>query len=177
MLWAKSASDACAFLCAILIVMTKVSDKTDNITLQHNESEEKSINLPAKEKNRAHLWKKGQSGNPAGRPRGIGLTDLLRHILEEEEGRTGKTKAELFLDSLQRDAVKGDPTARKLIMNYIDGLPKQSINVVHHIPKNIVDAIRAARLASSTVEARIIDDALKNANGGVPAPLELSDGH
>lgn len=76
-------------------------------------------------------WKPGQSGNPNGRPKkGHTLTDAMRELLEAKRqdpskaGRSVQAK-KLFVESVYHRAVNGDPTAMKLLWNYVDGMPEQ----------------------------------------------------
>ncbi len=68
-------------------------------------------------------WKPGQSGNPAGRPKGRGLTDRLRKLLEEDNGRVAD---ELILAAKQA-ALKGDFRFWKEIIDRMDGPIRQQI--------------------------------------------------
>jgi hypothetical protein len=74
---------------------------------------------------------KGQSGNPAGKPKGAGgltLTPIIRAELEKiPEGQKESYKT-LFVKRLFKKAiVDGDEKALRMIINYVDGLPKQVI--------------------------------------------------
>ena len=73
-------------------------------------------------------FKAGVSGNPDGRPKGSGLclTSLLKEYLEKiPEGQKVPYK-NLFIKKLLKKAlVDNDIQALKLIINYVDGLPKQ----------------------------------------------------
>ena len=72
-------------------------------------------------------------GNPGGgRPAGsTSLVSLLKAKLEEcPEGMDKKTFAQLIIDRVLSDALKlGDSAAMKLIWSYIEGMPKQAIDV------------------------------------------------
>lgn len=73
----------------------------------------------------------GVSGNPAGRPKGsLSLTDLLRQVLlKVPPGDDPRTHAEIFIEKVVQQGSMGDSSAQKLIMNYIEGLPKQTFNI------------------------------------------------
>lgn len=69
-------------------------------------------------------WKKGQSGNPHGRPKkGYSITETFRQLLE------GKPEIRKQLaQSILNKALIGDVAAQKLIWQYMDGMPKQEID-------------------------------------------------
>ena len=71
--------------------------------------------------------------NREGRPigsKGLNLTSLLKDKLEEiPEGKTEAYK-DLFIKTLlHKGLVEKDLQSIKLMMNYIDGLPKQTIDL------------------------------------------------
>lgn len=84
-------------------------------------------------------WKPGQSGNPAGRPKGQTLTELLRKALFNIPDNEKQSVANKFIDSVVEQALKGDDKAQKLVFNYIDGLPKQDIQVGGELKINVVN--------------------------------------
>lgn len=73
-------------------------------------------------------WKKGESGNPNGRPVGsISIVEGIKHKLMEIEPENKKTYYELFLSKLFRKAIKdGDVTLIRDMINRVDGMPKQT---------------------------------------------------
>jgi len=81
-----------------------------------------------------HRFKTGEVNNPAGRPKGSGvgvnLTTLLKKRLLEVPKDHVKSYAELFIDSILYQAfVLNDQKAMRLIFNYVDGLPRQTIGL------------------------------------------------
>jgi len=67
-------------------------------------------------------WVKGQSGNPAGRPRrGQSFADALRRALSERDPETKRTKLQQVADAAVERAIKGDLEAIRLIAERIDG--------------------------------------------------------
>lgn len=81
-----------------------------------------------------HRFKVGEVNNPAGRPKGSGvgvnLTTILKKRLLEVPKDHVKTYAELFIDSILYQAfVLNDQKAMRLIFNYVDGLPRQTIGL------------------------------------------------
>ena len=75
-------------------------------------------------------WKRGQSGNPGGRPRKLRLTDAARAWLEQVDEKTGFTNAMLCASALGKKALKGSHEAFKAIGDRAEGKPAQSIEVV-----------------------------------------------
>lgn len=72
-------------------------------------------------------FKKGQSGNPNGRPKKIPeIDDLLATVLGEE--KDGITAAEAILKALRAKATKGDVRAAEVLMDRAYGKAKQIID-------------------------------------------------
>lgn len=107
-------------------------------------------------------FKKGQSGNPKGRPKGAhGLKHDLRRVLDEkvtvtENGEQFQlSKQQLVLRQLSNKAIKGDLRA-------IDHLTRLAISHFDDEP----DAIAADASLSSDDEAILRDFIERHANGG-----------
>ncbi len=121
----------------------------------------KSAEKTEKKQRPAHLFKKGQSGNPNGRPKGSGLclTSLLKEYLEKKpEGQKEEYK-HLFVKKLLKKAlVDNDIKALKLIINYVDGLPKQAIDMTgemkhtHTHSQNLDNYKKAQKIAKEFEE-------------------------
>lgn len=76
----------------------------------------------------AKPFKKGQSGNPNGRPRKLPELDkLLANVLGEE--KDGTTAAEAILKALRAKAAKGDVRAAELLLDRAYGKAKQAVDV------------------------------------------------
>jgi|TARA_B100000900_G_scaffold265411_1_gene226422 hypothetical protein len=76
-----------------------------------------------------HQWKKGQSGNPNGRPKsGFALneyiTDLANVELEDK-----KTMLEAVVGKVYEEALDGNMTAINFLADRILGKPSQSIGI------------------------------------------------
>lgn len=83
-----------------------------------------------KNPNRANLkpFKKGQSGNPKGRPPKLPkLDELLADVLGEE--KDGLTAAEAILKALRAKAAKGDIRAAEVLLERAYGKAKQAIDL------------------------------------------------
>jgi hypothetical protein len=71
-------------------------------------------------------WKKGESGNPKGRPKKIPeLRELLANVLGDE--KDGKTAAEAILMALRNKAIKGDVRAAELLLDRAYGRVKTEL--------------------------------------------------
>jgi len=83
--------------------------------------------MPKPENIIPHKFKKGQSGNPNGRPRKLPELDkLLADVLGEE--KDGVTAGEAILKAIRAKAAKGDVRAAELLLDRAYGKPKQSID-------------------------------------------------
>lgn len=76
---------------------------------------------------RAHQWKKGQSGNPGGRPKGESITATLRRLLEQEHN--GKTIQEILAERVIREAISGKYSFAKELLDRVDGRPAQKVEL------------------------------------------------
>ena len=76
-------------------------------------------------------FRKGQSGNPKGRPKSITLSEALRHELAKEnpKGKDGETYAERIAAVLCQAAVGGNVNAAKEIADRTEGKPRQALEV------------------------------------------------
>jgi hypothetical protein len=71
-------------------------------------------------------FKKGESGNPSGRPPKLPeLHTLLANVLGKED-KDGLTAAEEILNALHARAKKGDTRAAELLLDRAYGKPKQT---------------------------------------------------
>ena len=80
---------------------------------------------------RGPRWKKGESGNPAGRPKKEKLLEpLIRELLESKvlDGpHKGKEWKRLVAEALVRNLIKGNAAAIKEILQRIDGPVVQEV--------------------------------------------------
>lgn len=73
-------------------------------------------------------FKKGESGNPNGRPpMGKSWADVLRRIGEEKVSGQDVTKKEAICRRLYAEAAKGEQWAINALMDRIDGKPTQKV--------------------------------------------------
>jgi hypothetical protein len=74
-------------------------------------------------------FKKGQSGNPNGRPKKLPELDKLLANVLGEENANGVTAAEAILMALRAKAAKGDIRAAEVLLDRGYGKAKQSIDL------------------------------------------------
>lgn len=80
-------------------------------------------------------WGNGKSGNPKGRPpKGYSITEAFREMLASDP----LTK-QTIVSSIKAKAIAGDPTAQKLIWNYMDGMPPQALELGGPDGEKLVD--------------------------------------
>lgn len=95
--------------------------------------DETSNNLVPARAEDGKLLPGGPSLNPAGRPKGsFSLVEMIRKKLEEvDDTDTNKrTYAEILIAKIVEQGAKStDTTTQKLIMNYLEGLPKATLNI------------------------------------------------
>lgn len=70
-------------------------------------------------------FKKGQSGNPKGRPpKGYSITEWFKEMLN-----SNPEYKDAIGNSIMKKALQGDVTAQKLVWQYMDGMPKQGVEL------------------------------------------------
>ena len=75
-------------------------------------------------------FKKGQSGNPKGRPKKLPeLTDLVNELFGSENGEVSKASIREVLEQQFKKASKGDSRAAEIVLNYAYGKPKQAVEL------------------------------------------------
>lgn len=95
-------------------------------------------------KQKDYLFKKGQSGNPSGRPEGsVSIVEGIKRKLMEIEPENKKTYLELFLNSYFRKAIKDkDSQLMRDLVNRIDGMPKQTGDFrIGDLPKPLLENV------------------------------------
>ncbi len=74
-------------------------------------------------------WQPGQSGNPLGRPKKQDtITSLVKDILDQVDGKTKKTYAQLVAEAMVRGALK-DPQILKELLNRCEGKVREEIDM------------------------------------------------
>jgi len=76
------------------------------------------------------LFKKGFSANPSGRPKGsFSLVEMIRNKLQEVPEDDQRSYAEMLINQIVESALKGNKDDKRLIMNYIEGMPQQKTDI------------------------------------------------
>lgn len=82
--------------------------------------------IPGKNGGTLKVLEKGQSGNPAGRPKKLPELDkLLAEVLGEE--KDGMTAADAILKKLRQMATQGNLRAAEILLDRAYGKPKQAL--------------------------------------------------
>jgi hypothetical protein len=79
--------------------------------------------MPKPEKIIPHKFKKGQSGNPKGRPKLPNLKEAMAKVLAEE--KDGMVALDAVLLKLRQMAMKGNPKAIEMLLDRGYGKPNQ----------------------------------------------------
>jgi len=98
--------------------------------------------VPPEDEKYPNRWKKGQSGNPAGRPKlGDAMAELAREALEEvhpaerdlaeREHREPRTNKRAIIDKLIAQALVGDKKAITTLWTRAYGQPSKHVQVEH----------------------------------------------
>jgi hypothetical protein len=93
-------------------------------------------------------WKKGQSGNPSGRPKSKTLSDAYQCKLEElvPNDPGGRTWAEIIAEAQIRDAVRGNVQAAREIADRTEGRARQAIEFEDKTVANAFDRMTREEL-------------------------------
>ena len=85
-------------------------------------------------------WKKGETGNPNGRPKKLPALDLIMANVMGQE-KDGITAAEAIIMKLREQAAKGDIKAAQLLLERAYGKSKQNIDITMQGEKVTVPTI------------------------------------
>jgi hypothetical protein len=93
-------------------------------------AEEEKVVGKKKRKAPKTAWKKGESGNPNGRPKlGESFTDIIRAMANRAVDQDGNRVADLLVAKLIEMASNGDINALKYLIDRVDGKANQSIDL------------------------------------------------
>ncbi len=101
------------------------ADKTKKVAVKQgkNSDKKKNDNLVK------YQWKKGQSGNPKGRPKsGFALNEYITNLANVEL-EDKKTMLEAVVGKVYEEALDGNMTAINFLADRILGKPSQSIGI------------------------------------------------
>lgn len=77
-----------------------------------------------------HLWKPGQSGNPAGKPKGARhFSTLIKEAITKVAEDTGTSDDKEIVKALVMKAKQGDLKAVDMVLDRVDGKAEQTINL------------------------------------------------
>lgn len=104
-----------------------------------------------------------QSLNPEGRPKGsVSLLTILKQKLELMPEGDKRSYAEIFIENTLQDALDLDGPSRKMVMQYIEGLPMQKTELTHIIPKPLDDVSKNVSIQPNKED----DEENKSSTGG-----------
>ena len=109
--------------------------------------------VPVKQQKTPHRWKKGESGNPKGRPRKPEI-ELLREALEKAKNKYGKEFLEHFVDLAYKNDNVAVALARKLLPDMTNPLIDQSqyinLNLIANLHQSAKEYLNGNRNKSSS---------------------------
>ena len=134
--------------------------------------------MPVSEKSLANLrpYRKGQSGNPGGRPRNT-LSAAYKRQLEKlfPGDPEGRSYAEVIAAAVADKAALGDYQAAKEIEDRVSGKPKQTISVgselVEYLERQVDVMMEAAESRGDVTITR--NDCLLALSASIPEAIEL----
>ncbi len=75
-------------------------------------------------------FKPGQSGNPLGRPKGLlSITGEIKKKLMEIGPDGRRDYLTHLIENMMQDALDGKNNMDKVVWSYVDGLPRQQLNI------------------------------------------------
>jgi hypothetical protein len=123
-----------------------------------------------------HAFKKGQSGNPAGRPKSITLSEAYRRELAkvDPDDPERRTHAEVLAGRMVARAKTGDVQALKELADRVEGKPRQTVALISDRREQIERAIeRMIERAASDGRALNWEEAVIALSAHVPEASQL----
>ena len=109
-----------------MISLTAVNKAKKKLPVKQGKSREVGYKKPPVGKR----FKKGQSGNPNGRPKsGFALNEHIKEIANTPVGRSKKTMLEAVVSKVYEEALNGNMTATNFLADRVLGKANQSIAV------------------------------------------------
>ena len=108
-----------------------------NVAEEHGNNSQNAARQEQVDRIRPFQWKKGQSGNPGGRPKNESMVSLLRRILEQEHN--GKALKELLAERLVKEALAGKFPFAKELLDRVEGLPGKEPRGDHKVVIQVID--------------------------------------
>ena len=106
-----------------MISLAAAKTKKKVAVKQQKNSDKKNVHLVK------HQWKKGQSGNPNGRPKsGFALNEYITDLANVEL-KDKKTMLEAVVGKVYEEALDGNMSAINFLADRILGKPSQSIGI------------------------------------------------
>ena len=109
-----------------------LKSKLDNKEIDKKEIRVVDSNETRNKKKGKHLWAKGVSGNPSGRPKGsvISITsEIKKQLAEIPEGKKKNKLSQLVKIIFDKALKDKDDKMIGRIWNFIDGLPRQQTDI------------------------------------------------
>lgn len=116
------------------------------------EEQRKISEVGYKKPPKEYQFKPGVSGNPGGRPEGMSLTKVIRERLKKLTPDGKRTALDFLADNIIQDALENNNKMRTLIWNYLDGMPKQNLDIEGSLEVPLV--VKLVRDDGSTTETR-----------------------
>src|SRR2546423_5620196 len=121
-------------------------------------------------------FRPGQSGNPAGRPKSITLSEAYRKMLSrvDESDPEKRTRAEVLAEQMYAKAKTGDVQALREIADRVEGKPRQTLALSLERREQLEQAIAGImRDAEAAGEPCTREEAIATLAAFVPQASEL----
>jgi hypothetical protein len=118
-----------------------------------------SFRGPSPDVGRATQFKKGQSGNPGGRPKIAPFSQAVRELLVRPVpgDREGRTYAQVIAQVLADNAISGDIRAAQELADRAEGKARQSVEIEHGELADAFDRMSDEELEAYTTSGELPD--------------------